>query len=230
MSDTNLSNSFQKVTSSNLQNVNQAVKSIFTFPKVKDQLTSVCNQLDSANYFESTAASIKKEIQSWKEYNAAIHSPAENMSFSRSVASSLKTYLQSDKNHAEREIDDIQSERRESRRGMNTLIAVGGVLSLFGSPMGTPILNEVLTMNRRRRSRGGDISSLEEMIRNNRRYIDQLDAILRLYSVVCDYQFSITSFELNDSNTPATSSKTISRPLLSIHYRFVQHDTAGISH
>ena len=192
MSDTNLSNSFQKVISSDLQNVSQAVKSIFTFPKVKDQLTNVCNQLASAELSESTAASIKKEIELWKSYNASVHSPAENISFSRSVISSLKTYLQSDKNRAEREIDDIRSERRESRHGLNTLIAVGGVLSLFGSPMATPILSEALSMSRSRRGGGGGTSSLEEMIRNNRRYINQLDAILRLISIVCDYQSVIS--------------------------------------
>ena len=188
MSDTNLSNSFQKVISSDLQNVNQAIKSIFTFPKVKDQLTNVCNQLASADYFESTAASIKKEIELWKSYNASVHSPAENISFSRSVISSLKTYLQSDKNQAEREIDAARRAKRKKRHGWKKFLGGALALTFVCAPIGLAALGTAAA----NRPRGGDISSLEEMIRNNRRYINQLDAILRLISIVCDYQSVIS--------------------------------------
>ena len=151
---------------------------------MKQQLTDICNQMASAEYYPTTVPSVNKELQLWKEYDSSGHSPVENMSFAKSTISALNNYLQSDINQAKRDIDALRSARRKKRHGFKKLLSIAAVMTVFCAPVGLATLGSAVASHH---GGGGDISSLEAMIRKNQAFISKLNSVMKLLFRVCCY-------------------------------------------
>ena len=184
LSDTNLSNSFQKVSSPDLQDVNMGIKNLFSFAEVQKRLTAFCAKLASAEFYQSTSDSVKKEIQSWNEYDAKSHSSMENTAFAKNTIYSFRGHLQSDINQAKGDICTINSNaRRKRKHGFMKILGVAAALTLVSAPLGLVTLGAGAASSRH--GGGGDTGSLERMIRNDQGLISELDSILRLFFHIC---------------------------------------------
>ena len=183
LSDTNLTNSFQKVSSPDLQGANSGFQNIFSFAEVQKRVAAFCNTLASASFYPSTGIIIKREIESWNQYDAKSHSPTENMSFAKSVIRTFISCLQSDINQAGQDLDAIHRARRKRRHGLRALFGAGALLALVNPVAGLTAIGAGAATSGH--GGGGDTSSLERIVSNNQGYINELNSIMRLFFLVC---------------------------------------------
>ena len=141
-------------------------------------MAAFCNTLASATFYPSTGIIIKREIESWNQYDAKSHSPTENMSFAKSVIRTFISCLQSDMNQAGQDLDAIHRARRKRRHGLRALFSalVNPVAGLTAIGAGAATSGH---------GGGGDTSSLERIVSNNQGYINELNSIMRLFFLVC---------------------------------------------
>lgn len=182
VSDVTLPNSFKGVNSTDLQEVNSSIKSILAFPVIQERLNAFCDEIDSAEFYESSDKMIRETIQSWREYNPENHTLAENLSYARGIITALKEYIQLDTQLANTELED-EDRRTRKKRVEATVIGVAGVITHFISPqLALPVLvkgeDKLMTMN-------DDLKAQKKktplITKRNNEFIKELDDLLLFF-------------------------------------------------
>ena len=82
------------------------------------------------------------------------------------------------------DIDALRSARRKKRHGFKKLLGIAAVMTVFCAPVGLATLGSAVASHH---GGGGDISSLEAMIRKNQAFISKLNSVMKLLFRVCCY-------------------------------------------